>query len=121
MAEKKHSRKEPDALSDSDNAISQARIRDSAELDLAVAYVLGEASDEERAGFETALAAGDEGANHSYADATNSISELSSILSPEAPPPFAKEKVMARVRDGTIVFFVPPPDRQLSLIHQSDP
>ena len=107
------------SLSDSEEGIRPARFRESVELDIAVAYVFGEGSDEERVEFETALATGDEGANDSYSNATNSISELSGIISPEAPPPFAKEKVMARVRDGSVVFFVPPPDRQLSLIQES--
>ncbi len=85
------------------------RESDKAELDLAVAYVLGETTDEERHGFESALATGDKEANSSYSNATRSIDELTGVLPPEAPPAFAKDRVMARVREDNVTYFVPPP------------
>ena len=78
------------------------------ELDRAVAYVLGEVSDEEKANFETALATGDKNANQSYTNATRTIDELAGVLIPEPPPPFAKDRVMARVRTDSVTYFVPP-------------
>jgi hypothetical protein len=101
----------PVKFSDSESEDGAAHFRDSGELDLAVAYVLGEATEEERFGFETALAKGDENANYSYTNATKSISKLTGILSPEAPPPFAKERVMARVREDSVMCFMPPPEQ----------
>jgi hypothetical protein len=88
--------------------MSEHKNRDSGELDMAVAYVLGEATEEERFGFENALAKGDEEANSSYNNASRTIDELSGVLVPENPPPFAKDRVMARVRTDSVTYFVPP-------------
>jgi hypothetical protein len=109
-----------EALAESKSRIRAARFRESVEVDLSVDYIPGEVSGEARADFEKSPGARGEDGNDSYAETANSISELSRRRSPEAPPPFAKEKVMARVRDGSIVYFVPPSDQQLSLIHEKD-
>jgi hypothetical protein len=108
------------ALAESKSGIRVARFRESVEVDLAVDYIPGEDSGEARADFEKSIEARGEDGNDSYAGTTNSISELSRRHTREAPPPFAKEKVMARVRDGSIVYFVPPSDQQHSLIHEKD-
>jgi len=78
------------------------------ELDRAVAYVLGEFDGVEKADFEAALATGDKNANQSYTNATRTIDELAGVLIPESPPPFAKDRVMARVRTDSVSYFVPP-------------
>jgi hypothetical protein len=42
-----------------------------------------------------------------YEDAATEIAELPSILSPASPPPFAKDRVMARVRKDSVNYYIP--------------
>ena len=76
--------------------------------ELTVAYLLGELSEEDLSGI--ALAAEDETATAFYTGSSESISELTGLIVPAPPPPAAKERVMSRVREGSVIYYVPPPE-----------
>jgi len=42
-----------------------------------------------------------------YEDAATEIAELPAILSPASPPPFAKDRVMRRVRTDSVNYYIP--------------
>jgi hypothetical protein len=42
-----------------------------------------------------------------YEEAGPVIAEIPGILSPATPPPFAKDRVMARVRTDSVSYYIP--------------
>ncbi len=87
-----------------------SRVKESSDekLDLVLAYVLGDVTETERSAFEGRLAAGDTELVFAYEQALESFSGLPRALTSAVPPPFVKERVLARVQDDEaleMIFF----------------
>ena len=78
--------------------LSSVRVSSAEKLDLVLAYVLGDISEPERIEFEDRLSAGDTELALAYEQALESFSGLPRALTSAIPPPFVKERVLARVR-----------------------
>ena len=71
-------------------------------LDLVLAYILGDVTDEQRSAFEARLAAGDPEIVASYHKALETFSSLPKALTASIPPPFVKERIMSRARENAV-------------------
>lgn len=78
-----------------------------AALDRVLAYVMGEGTAEERLEFEMALEAGDPDITIAYYEVSGTLARLPSVLDPVTPPPFAKDRVLAKVRLDAVPLVLP--------------
>lgn len=68
---------------------------------------MGEGTDQERLEFEQALQAGDPEIMIAYYQVSGLLAEIPNVLSPVAPPPFVKDRVLAKVRVDAEQFVLP--------------
>ncbi|GEM_PF-6990347 len=80
------------------------------DVDGEVAYMLGDTIEEDRFDTESALMADTGESNAAFLTETQSGDELTGVLPPEIPPSIAKDRIMARVREDSVTYFVPPPE-----------
>jgi hypothetical protein len=76
------------------------------QLDLVLAYILGEVTEEERLRVEVLLASNDPQLKRYFEQSLDIFAELPSALPPAAPPAFIKDRVMARVHEDAVAYLI---------------
>jgi hypothetical protein len=77
------------------------------QLDLMLAYLLGDVTEEERMHVEILLSSGEPEISNSFQLAMTAFAELPRALTAAVPPPFVKERIMDRVHEDVAAYVAP--------------